>query len=283
MPFTAVHHLWYLLIEEYTLRSLTRPNDKFPAISGLAGIFQNFFGTRSKYIAGIWSGDMLNGLSWRPSRPGLEGMGKVRTLALGPQSTYHRPPSFSWASVNGPVYFYAERRGRLVGEDNYSAQVLNIDSSPIGFNSLGEVSEGLLELRARVIPFHRILEESGGDRGRSLFDRDDPSLDPPDKRILCIIIRNISFGYLGEDPSIVRQCLLLLPTGSGEGIHRRVGCYDQHLPEPPRPLVMAGVNCTGMFKDLEPPKSKPPYEGWEEMDVKIIRWNKLALGVNLLS
>jgi hypothetical protein len=62
--FIAAHHLWYLLIQEYTLRSLTKPGDKLPAVSGLATIFQSLFGMRSKYIAGIWSGGIINGLSW---------------------------------------------------------------------------------------------------------------------------------------------------------------------------------------------------------------------------
>jgi hypothetical protein len=62
--FVSAHHLWYLLVEEYTSRTLTNISDKLPAVSGLASIFHNTFGPRSKYIAGIWPADLLNGLAW---------------------------------------------------------------------------------------------------------------------------------------------------------------------------------------------------------------------------
>ncbi|KAI9765702.1 MAG: hypothetical protein M1839_005397 [Geoglossum umbratile] len=273
--FLAAHHLWYLLIEEYTLRSLTRPSDKLPALSGLARMFQSVFGTRSRYVAGIWSGDILNGLAWRRRNwAKAEAAGEVQSADPMPQSPVCSAPSFSWASISGAVSFSTVQRNRLTGEDSYEAEVLDIASTATGFNTLGEVSGGSLKLRARTLLAHRVLE-SGGRIGSADFDRNDPPLDPADTRILCASIRNISTGYLGEDPSSVRQCLLLLPVGPSEGVYRRVGFWSQQLPEPPRPFVVAGVDYTHKLVGLGPAEetvdySRPPYEGWEEMDITIV-------------
>jgi hypothetical protein len=271
--FVAAHHLWYLLIEEYTLRSLTISTDKLPAVSGLARIFQTLFGTRSKYIAGIWSSDILSGLTWsRSVQFKVEDTGKRRMEDPPPPSSFYRAPSFSWASVDSPVHFSVVQRNRLTGDDCYSAKILHIDSIPTGLSPLAEVSGGSLKLRAWAIPFHRILEESGGCPKWAIFDRDDVPHNPLDKRILCVSIRNISRGYLGERPSVLRQCLLLFPTSPGKDIYRRVGYWEVKVPEPPRPWIVNGVD---ILKNLERSDktvdhNKPPYEGWEEMDVTIV-------------
>jgi hypothetical protein len=60
---------------------------------------------RSKYIAGIWSGDIINGLSWERSDRKAEGTVKSRVVESASQGSHYRAPSFSWASANGPVRF----------------------------------------------------------------------------------------------------------------------------------------------------------------------------------
>jgi hypothetical protein len=278
--FVAAHHLWYLLVEEYTLRSLTRFSDRLPALAGLARIFQDLFGSRSKYVAGIWSGDILNGLVWRRRLPlKLELCGQRQLEVTGSQSPCYRAPSFSWASFDGPVRFAAAQRNRLTGDDCYSAEMLSFDSTPTSFNPLGEVSGGALKIRALTIPLyqiplHRQLEESDRHLQISPFD-EITSLDPSDQRILCASIRNISHGYLGERPSISRDCLLLLPLGPSQYVYRRVGYLDVPIPEPPQPVFFAGAELFKELENLELPErsidySKPPYEGWEEKDITIV-------------
>ncbi|KAF2195708.1 HET-domain-containing protein [Zopfia rhizophila CBS 207.26] len=57
------------LIREYTRRSLTKETDRLPALSGLARVFEEALSPESKYVADIFSGDVLNGLLWtRPTR-----------------------------------------------------------------------------------------------------------------------------------------------------------------------------------------------------------------------
>jgi hypothetical protein len=112
--FVAAHHLWYLLVEEYTLRSLTRFSDRLPALAGLARVFQDLFASRSKYAAGILSGDMLNGLLWRRKFSlDLELCGRRQLEAAGSQSSCYQAPSFSWALLDSPVHFAVAQRNRL--------------------------------------------------------------------------------------------------------------------------------------------------------------------------
>lgn len=278
--FLAAHHLWYLLVEEYTLRFLTKPNDILPAVSGMARIFQRVFGLRSKYIAGIWSGDILNGLTWKRVRQSH--MGHSRSPAVGPGS--NQAPSFSWASINGPVSFSVVQRNLLTGEDDYSAQVLEVDSTTAGLDSFGEVSEGFLKLRARTIPLHCLIENTIIPTGTP-FDYDDPSLQLSNKQILCASIRHrrdgdmVPYSYF-----IFRQCLLLLPLVPGGNVYRRVGFWEQTLRGPTfsASLIRGAQEVYKHLKcgltlppDVEPDQpflciKGPPYEGWEEQDVTIV-------------
>ena len=101
--------LWYRLVKQYTKRSLTRSSDKLPAISGLATMIGAQ--TQSSYFTGIWEQD-LHGLAWSKDVldrkvDGTEDPEKQRWA-----------PSWSWASVSGPVSyrFYEEERTGSVND-----------------------------------------------------------------------------------------------------------------------------------------------------------------------
>ncbi|KAH8158325.1 hypothetical protein CIB48_g9920 [Xylaria polymorpha] len=88
---------WYRLVEKYSMRALTIRDDKLPALSGLAAYFS---GERSvkysavdlsnQYLAGLWSDDIISGLCW------------VSHISA-PRLAKYRAPSWSWASVDGPI------------------------------------------------------------------------------------------------------------------------------------------------------------------------------------
>lgn len=83
---------WAEMVSFYSQRGLTYLNDKLPAISGLAREVQRF--TSADYIAGIWLQDLKRNLSWTPED-------EVTSCP----STY-RAPSFSWASIDSPVFMH---------------------------------------------------------------------------------------------------------------------------------------------------------------------------------
>jgi hypothetical protein len=99
---------WYQTVFEFAQCSLSNPHDIFAASTALAQ--QTSAALQSRYLAGIWEGDIVRGLLWRPyyhftAAP----IGKIATIR--PKATkltresgsVTRSPSWSWAAVEGPV------------------------------------------------------------------------------------------------------------------------------------------------------------------------------------
>ncbi len=80
--------VWERVVEPYTRCDLTKPDDKLPALSGIATTYAA--ATGMTYIAGLWKERLPDQLLW--------------TVARSPESThlsFYRAPSFSWASIDG--------------------------------------------------------------------------------------------------------------------------------------------------------------------------------------
>ena len=98
---------WYMAIKIYSQLQLTKTSDKLAAVAGVAREFQMLFskereaaGKTSRdgsalhtplYVSGLWSHDLLYGLSWYPSRP-------PKLCIAG-----NKAPSWSWASWHTPI------------------------------------------------------------------------------------------------------------------------------------------------------------------------------------
>ncbi|RXG45309.1 hypothetical protein VDGE_06729 [Verticillium dahliae] len=80
---------WCDLVTAYSHCHFTNPEDKLYAFSGIAKFFQEI--TDVTYIAGMWRSRILDLLGWVVTRPKAK-----------PSGAY-RAPSWSWASVDGPV------------------------------------------------------------------------------------------------------------------------------------------------------------------------------------
>ncbi|KAH6854807.1 heterokaryon incompatibility protein [Chaetomium sp. MPI-CAGE-AT-0009] len=108
---------WRDLVEEYSKRCLTKKTDKLSAISGLAKLLMEAPQKRQPeiesgirvprltaddYKAGLWKSTFISDLAWRVVPPGLEDSGPIP----------YRAPSWSWASVDGPVQFPSPFPGR---------------------------------------------------------------------------------------------------------------------------------------------------------------------------
>ena len=85
--------LWVI---RYTKRNLTFPDDRLPAIAGLANVISLRFGLT--YNAGLWQESLPAGLLWFrvPTRGQSESAESERSLCA---------PSWSWASLSGAVGF----------------------------------------------------------------------------------------------------------------------------------------------------------------------------------
>jgi len=126
--------LWRGLLESYTQLELTYDTDRLPALSGIAS--QVF--SRSGYLAGLNREYLLGDLCWVTVR---------RHDDLRPVSRNTGAPSWSWAAVNGPVYW----RSEIGWTPPESLELVDVSCMPEGENLFGRVSFGYLVLLGVVI------------------------------------------------------------------------------------------------------------------------------------
>jgi hypothetical protein len=131
---------WNNLIEEYSRLKLTREMDRLPALSGVAA-----FRGPSTYLAGIWAESLPGSLFWTtdPSHDSL-----VR------RPHYFRAPSFTWASIEGPIKYQRTLGGgrkeweTLIPEriGYWIADVKSFSSDVEGLDPHGRVKAGHVEI-----------------------------------------------------------------------------------------------------------------------------------------
>lgn len=90
---------WWLVVEDYSLRSLTYQSDKLIAIQGIASKFAELH--RDTLLSGIFCKDLPSGLLWTT---GQEFTAEYTGLA--------DVPTWSWASVNGKIIAPSVHKGR---------------------------------------------------------------------------------------------------------------------------------------------------------------------------
>ena len=91
---------WDKILRHYTQRQLTERQDKLPALGGLAIRFQERL--QSEYVAGLWREYIPQGLLWH----GVNAFQKTlfrRELTPLRRAVTHEAPTWSWASVEGPL------------------------------------------------------------------------------------------------------------------------------------------------------------------------------------
>lgn len=98
---SKVEKAWMEVVELYSERVMTDQFDKFPAMAGIAEKFQKAFD--DKYYAGLWAKDMLIGLAW--SRKLYSKSVRPYVPLYGEGHETWRAPSWSWASLDGPVSY----------------------------------------------------------------------------------------------------------------------------------------------------------------------------------
>jgi hypothetical protein len=92
--------LWSNIVQEFTHRNFTEPEDILPALSGLARRMS--LRAERGYVCGMWKEKLSGFLMWQPDYD------YVRRNFLSRVPRRHKgyyAPSWSWASVNGPVRY----------------------------------------------------------------------------------------------------------------------------------------------------------------------------------
>ncbi|KAF2138767.1 uncharacterized protein K452DRAFT_276522 [Aplosporella prunicola CBS 121167] len=138
---------WGRVVSAYTKRKLTRPSDRLPALSGLASFIQA--ATGATYLAGMWRQTLIGSLLWSSEISSYEDQD------WSPMAEDDRTPSWSWASINGPISFLTPEQPNI--------SILDIHCSPKGSNPFGQVKGGYIILEGNIM-----IANLNGSNGRKI-------------------------------------------------------------------------------------------------------------------
>jgi len=138
---SMMRSVWQALVSEYTRRHLTYQTDRLVGLSGLAGAWE--CSEDDIYLAGLWKRQLPRYLVWYAHGPS--------PLASKRESRRHESyyaPSWSWASITGPVDFFRSQRQL----EQYQLTVLEAKTEPTTINRFGPVQNGHLRLLTFLVP-----------------------------------------------------------------------------------------------------------------------------------
>jgi hypothetical protein len=234
----GLRQAWLDIRNEYTSRKLTYGRDKLAAISAIA--FEIAKESGWTYLAGLWKEHLFLDLQWHRdpqsnmSRPGKDDP----TNPLYPRSTEYRAPSWSWASMDGPVVDPNEGGDP---RDEFHFRILSCDveyrniSTPSKFH-FEPVRCGILVVEARVIELDWrwadpgdltdtfLLDPEQGISyicGEANFDAEEPDLEPEETKVCCLAMSVLNYENRKRLPV---EGLLILREKEPETF-RRVGFF----------------------------------------------------------
>lgn len=161
--YAKLHLEWMDFVEQYSQRALTKSSDKLIAISGVVRLFETRFanaksketekdkqilgllrnlvvkgsymplGISDGYFSGLWGDCFIPNLTWTVDHTQLEKSGRMEHKKIEESSA----PSWSWASIDGPVTFRHMEisigvwRERMNPELTFDAIVHEVGCKPI--------------------------------------------------------------------------------------------------------------------------------------------------------
>ena len=214
---------WKNAVSLYSSANLTYQSDKLIAISGVAKhIYSLWPDSTTKYLAGIWSYNLVTSLLWSILEP------TDYSLRL----KNYRAPSWSWAAVNGEICLDPDRS--YVGQQ--IAFIQEAITSPIN-GPFGAVDGGYIHIKGPLCPavlpcptstfstpsIH--LESTNKDITtlKLMFDYSDPGL-YESGRTCTIYLLGVESNDHEFRASYIRG-LILEPSGDQRGQYVRRGCF----------------------------------------------------------
>ncbi|KAK6432426.1 hypothetical protein LTR95_011401 [Oleoguttula sp. CCFEE 5521] len=143
---SSLHLRWLVAVTDFTMRSITYPSDRLPALAGLAAVTSD--ASRGLYAAGLWrtESQFLHGLLWMAGYiDRLEQVVSTEVLRSDRQPPGYAP-SWSWASITGCVNFIGSEFDQEQHSLMMDARVMEVDCTSRGLNPYGPVSEGNVAL-----------------------------------------------------------------------------------------------------------------------------------------
>ena len=204
---------WTKVVEIFSVAQLTHESDKLIAIAGLAQFFQGLCpNPNTTYVAGLWSLDLEYWLLWR-TKFSSRGSQRPRNACA---------PSWSWASVNGPVMWPLHIYWR------YNSKIYIVEARTVPPNSpFSSVQRGYIRLRGRMCT-------TKGNRELAAFLEDD-NLWPDDYDQGANRMENAEGFFLlltlrGNHSLHDTEALILEFSGGQRGQYQRVGYFSASLP-----------------------------------------------------
>jgi hypothetical protein len=205
---------WASVVHLYTSAHLTFARDKLPALSGIARRIHSQKG--GQYLAGLWRDERIEAqLCWRVEEP------RTRPLTW-------RAPSWSWASVDGPISYKTTQEG--ICDDSY-AHVVDASVTPLAGDVFGELSAGTLHMACTGIVL--------GD----LMARDKLVVQGVNEKFECpVCLDSLDEEPLSKDTSVYIVPLIGGKTGMS---YRKKGEVQSYKPEMIQGLVLRRVGSSG--------------------------------------
>lgn len=237
IPHPILQH-WLRVVTSYSSRKSSLPSDKLPALSALAVSYTPIFGP--VYLAGIWARSAVQQLCWRSP--------DSRVFFARPMR--YRAPSWSWAALDGPVYFpsFLQTNNARVSVPYHRFKIVDWQTRLKASNlPCGEVTAGQLTvttvlrdatfhpssspaLRFDVAPnldFHDVkAASSSADSGlaQTAQGHSDTAEDDFTRPVRCLAM------YRGNGSESSRIGGLILVKSSGHhGLFRRMGSFSADI------------------------------------------------------
>ena len=137
---------WRFIVRNYTSRQLSYQADKLRAISAVAMAYSAK--TNDRYLAGLWQKMLPSALLWT----------RTEIDWIWPRSKEYRAPSWSWASVDGPIDEAIQMQFTTEDEDEEMritdlARIIGSDISLESHNAeFGSVKHRRMKIRGHLIP-----------------------------------------------------------------------------------------------------------------------------------
>lgn len=211
------YHLWSKVVTSYTSGSLTKPEDKLIALSGLAKMMQQTLD--DQYLAGLVRRFLPAQLLWKVDDSNQsDGRPSVRP-------EFYRAPSWSWAAVDGEV------SGLPIDNDGILIEIVDAYTTPLSHHDpTGQVVGGLLRIRGRLLAAELYchaqvgtlhVKVKGIELGVDSIVQPDVCADDIDEVVYCLPVRSYTYH---EEPWI--QGLLLRCVKDRKGCYQRYGIFS---------------------------------------------------------
>jgi Heterokaryon incompatibility protein (HET) len=257
------HKRWWLILEQYSQLLLTIPTDKLVAIIGPIRAIESHGSLTN--LAGHWKEYLPFELLWTTGK----GQYRVKPSTCIRPAAY-RAPSWSWASVDGPVHFMwlfdrtppaDEEEKRFEFDIELDAEVVDVEIVQLHTGELfnGQVKGGFITLAAQMRK-SKWGEGSEVERRWSQKLRFIPSCDwkQDDHRhnldeVWCVLIARMNKNLGGKAGiRLLDAGLVLVPHEISAGTWLRVGVFSQSYEADDReePLILFPRSRAPATKDI---------------------------------